>query len=82
MYFFFDLYISKSCYDSIPLTLVLIRRGGVLSICVVVAGLLAEGAKNVSWPWLSPFQRCGSLTMAFTAKFVYIYIYIYIYIYR
>ena len=26
----------------------------------------------ISWPWLSPLQRWGSLTMAFTAKFVYI----------
>ena len=42
--------------------------------------LSAEGAKNVSWPWLSPLRGWGSLTMAFTGKFVYIYIYIYIYI--
>ena len=38
----------------------------------------AEGAKNVSWPWLSPLRRWGSLTMAFIGKFVCIYIYIYI----
>ena len=38
--------------------------------------------KNVSWPWLSPLQGWGSLTMAFTGKFVHIiYIYIYIYIF-
>ena len=43
--------------------------------------LSAEGAKNVSWPWISPLRGWGSLTMAFTGKFVYIYIYIYIYIY-
>ena len=42
---------------------------------------VAEGAKNVSWPWLSPLRGSGSLTMAFTGKFVHIYIYIYIYIY-
>ena len=36
--------------------------------------LSAEGAKNVSWPWLSPLQGRGSLTMAFTGKFVYVYI--------
>ena len=35
--------------------------------------LSAEGAKNVSWPWLSLLQGWGSLTMAFTGKFVYIY---------
>ena len=39
--------------------------------------LSAEGAKNVSWPWLSPLRGWGSLTMALTGKFVYIYIYIY-----
>ena len=33
--------------------------------------LSAEGAKNVSWPWPSLFRGQGSLTMAFTAKFVY-----------
>ena len=43
--------------------------------------LSAEGAKNVSWPWLSPLRGWGSLTMTFTSKFVYIYIYIYIYIF-
>ena len=32
--------------------------------------------KNVSWPWLSPLPGWGSLTMAFTGKFVYMYIYI------
>ena len=35
--------------------------------------LSAEGAKNVSWPWLSPLRGWGSLTMASTGKFVYIY---------
>ena len=30
-----------------------------------------EGAKNVSWPRLSPLQGWCSLTMAFTGKFVY-----------
>ena len=43
--------------------------------------LSAEGAKNISWPWLYPLRGWGSLTIAFTGKFVYIYIYIYIYIY-
>ena len=36
--------------------------------------LSAEGAKNVSWPWLSPLRRWGSLTMALTGKFVYIWL--------
>ena len=39
--------------------------------------LPAEGAKNVSWPWLSLLQGWGSLTMTFTGKFVCMYIYIY-----
>ena len=34
----------------------------------------AEGAKNVSWPWLFPLRGWGSLTMAFTGKFVYIWL--------
>ena len=34
--------------------------------------LWAEGAKNVSWPLLSPLRGFYSLTMAFTDKFVYI----------
>ena len=35
------------------------------------AGLLvSRGAKNVSWPWLSPLRGWGSLTMAFIGKFV------------
>ena len=38
--------------------------------------LPAEGAKNVSWPWLSPLRGWGSLTMAS----IYIYVYIYIYV--
>ena len=38
--------------------------------------LSAEGAKNLSWPWLSPLRGWGSLTMTSTGKFVYIYIYI------
>ena len=30
-----------------------------------------EGARNVSWPWLSPYPRWGSLTTTSTGKFVY-----------
>ena len=44
---------------------------GLLSIFSMRVCLSAESAKNVSWPWLSPLQRWGSLTMAFTGKFVY-----------
>ena len=33
--------------------------------------LSEEGAKNVSWSWLSLLQRWGSLTMTFTGIFVY-----------
>ena len=40
--------------------------------------LSADGAKNLSWPWLSPLRGKGSLTMISTGKFVCIYIYIYI----
>ena len=31
----------------------------------------AEGAKNFSWPWLSPLCGWGNLAMAFTGKLVY-----------
>ena len=66
-----------SCWDSIPLTLVLIvRDGGLSTLChSLQVSLSTEAAKNVSWPWF--------LTVAFTGKFSYIYIYIYklIYIY-
>ena len=33
--------------------------------------LSAEGAKNVSWPWLFSIRGWGSLTMTSTGKFVY-----------
>ena len=43
------------------------------ALCAITAGLLvSRGCKNVSWPWLSPLRGWGSLTMAFTGKFVYI----------
>ena len=54
------------------------------SVSYLQVSLSAEGAKNVSWPLVSPFQEWGSLTMTFTGntgKFVYIYIYDYIYLY-
>ena len=47
----------------------------VSALCVIVY-LSAEGAKNVSWPWLSPLRGRGCLTMAFTGTFIYIYVYI------
>ena len=70
----------SSCCGSIPLTLGLIERGGGLNSLVsqLQVCLSAEGAINVSWPWLSLIRGWGSLTMAFTSKFIYIYI-IYIY---
>ena len=33
---------------------------------------IAEGAENVSWPWLSPLRGWHSLTMTSTGKFVYL----------
>ena len=33
--------------------------------------LSEEGAKNISWLWLSPLQGWSSLTITFTGKFVY-----------
>ena len=40
------------------------------SISQLRVGLSAEGAKNFSWPWLSPLQGWGSTTMTSTGKFV------------
>ena len=37
---------------------------------IVVRWLSAEGAKNVSWPWLFPLRGWGSQTMTSTGKFV------------
>ena len=64
----------SSSYSSIPLTLVLIRKDdGLSTICHSCAVFVSsDGAKKVSWPWLSLVQELGSLTMAFTAKFVYL----------
>ena len=42
------------------------------SVSQFLVRLSAEGAKNVSRSWISPLQRWGSLTIAFTGKFVYI----------
>ena len=71
--------IISSCYHSILLTLGLIGRdGGLRTLCHSCGWrvcLSPEGAKNVSWSWLSPLRVWGSLTMAFTGKFIYIYIY-------
>ena len=69
----------SSCCGSIPLTFGLIGMGGGLNSLVsqLQVCLSAKGAINVSWPWLSLIRGWGSLTMAFTSKFIYIY-YIYI----
>ena len=67
----------SSCYGSIPLTLRLMGRDAGLSAlchCRLQVRLSAEGAKNVSWPWLPLLRGWGSLTMAFTGKFVYIWL--------
>ena len=48
------------------------------SVSELRVSLSAEGAKNVSWLWLSPLRGWSSLTMTFSGKFIYIYIYIYI----
>ena len=32
--------------------------------------LSPKRAKNVSWPWITPLQGWGSLSLAFTGKFV------------
>ena len=70
--------IISSCYRSILLTLGLIGRdGGLRTLCHSCGWrvcLSPEGAKNVSWSWLSPLRVWGSLTMTFTGKFIYIYI--------
>ena len=34
-------------------------------------GFLAEGAKNIFWPWLFPLRQWGRLTMTSIGKFVY-----------
>ena len=55
----------SSCYGSIPLTLGLTGRDGGLSTLCRSCGFAcfsAEGAKNVSCPWLSPLQGWGRLT--------------------
>ena len=36
--------------------------------------LSAEGAKNFSWPWLSPPQGWGSLTLSFTGQLLYLWL--------
>ena len=58
----------SSCYGSIPLTLGLIEGdGGLCTRCH--SCFSAEGAKSITWPWLSLLRGCGSLTTAFTGKF-------------
>ena len=43
--------------------------------------MFAGGAKNISWPYLSPLRRWDSLTMTFLHKFGYIHLSISIFIY-
>ena len=89
IYIYIHIYNVHTLYIQYTLTLGLIGRDGCLRTLMSQfrVCLSAEGGKNVSWPWLSPFRGCVSLTMAFTGKFViyihitYIYICIYMYIY-
>ena len=63
----------SSCYNSIPLALGLLGRDSILSTLVskLRVCLSTEGAKNISWLWLSPLRGWSSLIMALTGKFVY-----------
>ena len=51
----------------------LISRDGdlITALSQLPVSLSAEGAKNVSWSWLSPLRGWGSLTMLLTGKVVY-----------
>ena len=76
------LFIYLSIYQAIYLSIYLYRdlwfehSVSLLRVC-----FSAEGAKNVSSPWLSLLRGWSSLIMTFLGTFVCIYIYIYIYIY-
>ena len=53
--------------------LIVDREGWWFEHSAIVAGLIINrGCKNICRPWLSPFRGWGSLTMVFTAKFVFI----------
>ena len=66
---------TLSCYSSIPVSCgdwegwQFEHSLSQLRVC-----LSGEGAKNVSWPWLSPLCGWGSLTLAFLRKFAYIWL--------
>ena len=55
-------YICNVCYICVYIMCIYMSW---LQVC-----LSAEGAKNVSWPWLSPLRGWSSLIMTFTGKFV------------
>ena len=81
-YIYINLYIwltISSCYGSLTIGLIGKDLGLSTLVSYLQVCLSTEVAKNVSWRWLSPLPRWGSLTMVLTRKFVYIYIYIYIY---
>ena len=60
----------SSCNGAILLALALIGRdGGLSTLCHSCRVCLsAEGAKTVSWPWISPLREWGSLTMVSTGN--------------
>ena len=65
---------------SISLTLVLIGRNkGLSTLCYSCCFDFSRGCRKYSWPWLSLLRRWGSLTMAFTCKFLYIAYHLIIY---
>ena len=47
-------------------------NGCLISISWLWICLSEKGVKYTSWPWVSPFQGWGSLTMAFFGQFAYI----------
>ena len=60
----------SSCYSSIPVPYGEWEEWWFEhSVSQMRVALSAKGAKNVSWPWLSPLQGWGSLTRSFLGKF-------------
>ena len=76
MFYIFCIYGSPFHHATaqVPLALGLIGRDGGLSTLCHSCGFTCQQRLLKTWPWLSPLQGWGSLTMAFTDKFVYIFI--------
>ena len=53
----------------------MVRNGSLNTLSLSLSELrvcqYSDGAKNVSWPWLSLLRGWSSVTMAFIGKFVY-----------